>query len=182
MKTVFNNGPLTIRPFTNEDIPLLLEAVLESQSELSLWMPWCHPAYSIHDTEKFVRTRADAWAKDEDYSFAIVDAETDCFFGTVSINRIIREDQVGNIGYWIRTSETRNGLGSTAARMVADFGLNEAKLTRLEILTSVNNIASQRAAEKAGARREGVLRKRLLLCGQAHDAVVFSFIADDLKA
>jgi len=38
----------------------------------------------------------------------------------------------------------------------------------------------RRVAEKAGARREGVLRKRLLIRGESLDAVLFSFIAEDL--
>jgi len=35
--------------------------------------------------------------------------------------------------------------------------------------------------EKAGAVREGRLRKRLLIRGQPHDAVLFSLVAEDLN-
>jgi len=48
------------------------------------------------------------------------------------------------------------------------------ELVRLEILVAISNLPSQRVAEKAGAVREGVLRRRLLLHGVSHDAVMFS--------
>jgi RimJ/RimL family protein N-acetyltransferase len=35
-------------------------------------------------------------------------------------------------------------------------------------------------AEKSGAKREGVLRKRLLIRGESLDAVLFSLVAEDL--
>jgi RimJ/RimL family protein N-acetyltransferase len=40
---------------------------------------------------------------------------------------------------------------------------------------------SQRVALKLGALREGVLRNRLVVHGQAHDAVVFSLIGSEWK-
>ena len=42
------------------------------------------------------------------------------------------------------------------------------------VVFAVSNLPSQRVAEKAGAVREGVLRRRLLLHGVSHDAVMFS--------
>jgi len=41
---------------------------------------------------------------------------------------------------------------------------------------AVGNAASIRVAEKIGGVREGVLRSRLLLHGEFHDAVLFSVI------
>jgi RimJ/RimL family protein N-acetyltransferase len=41
------------------------------------------------------------------------------------------------------------------------------------------NAASQRVAEKLGATREGVLRNRILIHDQVHDAVMFSLIPSD---
>jgi len=52
----------------------------------------------------------------------------------------------------------------------------DAALVRLEVVVSVENAASLRVAEKAGAIREGVLRSRLLLHGRMHDAVMLAFV------
>ena len=64
--------------------------------------------------------------------------------------------------------------------MAARFGFEELGLHRIEIVAAVENIASQRVAEKAGAVREGVLRKRLLIRGESQDAVLFSLLPEDL--
>ena len=87
---------------------------------------------------------------------------------------------MGNLGYWVRTSATRNGIASKAARLVAQFGFEELGLHRIEIIAAIPNIASQRVAEKIGAVREAVLRKRLLIRDQSQDAVLFSLVPEDL--
>jgi RimJ/RimL family protein N-acetyltransferase len=48
-------------------------------------------------------------------------------------------------------------------------------------IAAVENVASQRVAEKAGAVRECVARKRLLINGEQLDAVVFSLVAQDFE-
>jgi RimJ/RimL family protein N-acetyltransferase len=50
----------------------------------------------------------------------------------------------------------------------------------VEIVMSVDNTASRRAAEKAGARLEGMLHNRIYLHGIAHDAFMFSLVPADL--
>ena len=67
-----------------------------------------------------------------------------------------------------------------AIRLAARFGCEELGLYRIEIVAAVDNIASQRVAEKAGAVREGVLRNRLLVRGESQDAVLFSLLPGDL--
>lgn len=182
MKTQFHEGRVTIRPFENADVPQMFNAVRESIPELSPWLPWCRSDYTQDETANFIHARPQAWASEEEYSFAIVDTETKMLLGGIGLNRINRRDLTGNIGYWVRTSETRQGVGSTAVRLIAQFGFKEVGLQRLEIMAAIENIASQRTAAKAGARREGILRKRLLLAGQPHDAALFSLIAEDLQA
>ena len=88
---------------------------------------------------------------------------------------------MANLGYWVRTSATGKGIASRATRLVAGFAFEELKLQRVEIMAAVGNIASQRVAEKAGAIREGVLRKRLLNDDRPLDAVLFSLIEEDLS-
>jgi RimJ/RimL family protein N-acetyltransferase len=54
-------------------------------------------------------------------------------------------------------------------------------LERLEAVTDVENVRSQRVLEKAGFQREGVLRRYIAGRGggQARDAVIYSFLSSD---
>jgi ribosomal-protein-serine acetyltransferase len=168
-----------IRPYRAADTRAVYEAVRESVNEISVWMPWCHADYAIEETSAFILSREEAWRSDREYTFGVFDAETGNFLGGTGLNFINRAHNCANLGYWVRSSCTGRGVASSAARLAARFGLESCGFQRIEILAAVGNIPSQRAAEKAGALREAVLRKRLLLKGQPHDAVLYSLVAED---
>ena len=149
-------------------------------SSFSAWLPWCHKNYSIEETEEFIASRGRGKANDEWYSFGIFEKASGRFLGGIGINFINRVHQMANLGYWVRTSAAGRGVATNATRLVARFGFEELGLQRLEIVAAVNNIGSQRVAEKAGATREGVLRRRLLIRGESQDSVLFSLLPEDL--
>lgn len=178
---LLSDGNIGLRQFTLEDIPTLFNAIRESMPQLSAWMIWAHPGYSMDDTQSFVLKCGPGWEKGEQYSFAIVDIHDGEFLGSVGLSAVNRAHGFANLGYWVRTEKTRHGVATSATRMAARFSFETLKLNRVELLVPAANVASQRVAEKAGAKREGLLRKRLQLKGTAHDAFVYSFVQDDLR-
>jgi hypothetical protein len=52
---------------------------------------------------------------------------------------------------------------------------------RIEIVVATDNHKSQKVAEKVGAVREGVLRRRLMVRQNIYDAVMFSLVPTDLN-
>lgn len=168
-----------IRPWLEDDESALCEAVLESRAQLSSWMPWCHPQYSIEDSRSWISARLKAFPAGEDYAFGIFD-EANRLLGGCGLNKISQEERIANLGYWVRSSAICRGVASSAIQLLVEWAFANTQLFRLEILASTQNIPSQRAAEKAGAIREGVLRSRINRGGKSHDCVVYSFIRDDL--
>jgi RimJ/RimL family protein N-acetyltransferase len=66
-------------------------------------------------------------------------------------------------------------------QLLSGWAIDELSLRRLELVTETDNAASQRVAEKAGFRREGVLRSYLIdRDGSLRDAVMFSLLPGDL--
>lgn len=181
MKTELTDGTIRLRQYHLNDADELYEAVRESMSELHPWMPWCHPDYSIEDSRQWLASREEAGNCGSEYSFRISDARTDRYLGGVGLNQINNLYRAANLGYWIRTSAAGRGAATRATRLVARFGFEELNLIRIEIVAAVGNLASQRVAEKVGAFREGVMRRALLIHGAAHDAVLTSLIAEDMK-
>ena len=180
-KTSLQNETVLCRPFKVEDVAPVYEAVRESLKDLSKWMTWGHPDYSIQDTLSFISRSAEEWVHGTQYSFAIMDPENGGFLGSVGLSAINKVHQCANLGYWVRSARTRFGIATAATRTVANFGLSSLGLQRLELLVPTGNKASLRVAEKAGAKWEGVLRKRLCLNGVSHDAAVYSLVATDLE-
>jgi RimJ/RimL family protein N-acetyltransferase len=108
---------------------------------------------------------------------AMIDARDGSLVGGCGLNQIEWQNRRANLGYWVRRSALGKGYACQATQLLVDLGLGDLGLNRVEIVVAVENRASQKVAEKAGAHREGVARKRLLLHGVAHDAVVYSFTA-----
>jgi len=179
VRSEFSDGTVSIRPYREDDVQPLFDAVRESVDEAYPWLPWCRPEYTLEDSRTWVSTRAEAWEKGEEYAFVIADGQ-DHFLGGPGLNHIRQQDGFGNLGYWVRTSCTGQGIATRAVRLLARFGFEELGLGRIELVAAVGNTASQRVAEKAGAHREGVLRRRLCLHDEYHDAVMYSLIPKDL--
>jgi ribosomal-protein-serine acetyltransferase len=180
MNIELSEGQLLIRPYQERDVDALYEAVRESIPKVSRWLPWCHQNYSIEESRDFISSRELASQGGEWYSFGIFEIDGGKFLGGVGINFINRIHQYANLGYWVRTSAAGHGVATRATRLAARFAFDQLGLQRIEIVAGVDNLSSQRVAEKAGAKREAVLRNRLLFRGQSFDAVLFSLVPEDL--
>jgi len=175
------SGSVLLRPYRLSDVDAVYEAVLESKAELSPRMYWYHPGYSIEEARTWVESCDEAWERESEYRFAITDSGSGVFLGSCALTIVNREFGVAEIGYYVRTNRTKQGVATTAVSLVIQFGFNKLKLNRMEIVIMVDNAASQRVAEKAGAIREGILRNRIIVREKAYNAVLFSLIPQDLN-
>jgi RimJ/RimL family protein N-acetyltransferase len=145
-------------------------------------MVWCHPNYSCDDARAFIGKSVVDWDQGTRYSFAICSQESGELLGSVGLSGLHRTHRFANLGYWVRTSRTGKGVGAAAARLAARFAFEQLGLNRLELIIPVENQGSIRVAEKLGAHREGLLRRRLVLRGKPHDALSFSLVAEEFNA
>jgi RimJ/RimL family protein N-acetyltransferase len=169
-----------LRPYRLDDIDELYVAARESIGEVGQWLPWCHENYTREESSAWVESRLQAWRDGVEYSYAITDRETGRFVGGCGLNQFDYDRQRCNLGYWVRTSATRTGYATAAARLLARWGVETLHLERMEIIAAVGNIASQRVAAKLGAMREGIARSRIRIRSVQHNAVVFSLVRSDL--
>ncbi|XP_044985291.1 uncharacterized protein LOC123452654 [Hordeum vulgare subsp. vulgare] len=86
----------------------------------------------------------------------------------------------GELGYVVARAHWGRGVATAAVRcaLAAVFG-EVAGLARVEALVDVDNPASQRVVEKAGFRREGVLRRHYWHKGRVRDLVMYGFVSGD---
>jgi RimJ/RimL family protein N-acetyltransferase len=143
------------------------------------FLPWCHPDYSEQDAENWLTTIEANWKESKAYSFAIFSKDGSEFHGGCGINRI-DEHPVGNLGYWIKAASIRQGIATEATIGLAEFGIRQIGLQRIEIVMATENVASRAVAESAGALFEGMIRNRLMLHDRPHNAYLYSIIPDDL--
>ncbi len=180
MRRILTDGALLIRPLEATDRDAVYAAVTESIAEISPWLPWCHPGYAPAETAQHIESTRVAWVQESHFGFGIFDAAGATYFGNISVNHIVRQNRLANMGYWVRTSATRRGIASGAVKLAAQFAFQDLGLTRIEIAAIPENTASRRVAEKAGAKLEAIVRSRIVMHGQAYPAALYSLLPEDL--
>lgn len=78
------------------------------------------------------------------------------------------------IGVGLAPESRGRGYGFEAQRLLVCYLF--AQVNRIEAVTEITNAAGQRALEKAGFTREGVLRGSTFRQGQWHDQLIYSVL------
>jgi RimJ/RimL family protein N-acetyltransferase len=87
--------------------------------------------------------------------------------------------QCFNIGIELVAAARGQGFGAEAQRLLADWLFGASEVNRVEASTDVENLPEQRALEKAGYTRDGVIRGSQFRAGRHHDVVVYSRLRSD---
>ncbi len=113
----------------------------------------------------------------------VVTDGTDALLGSVSWHEVSygpnRGSTAYNIGISLRPGSRGVGHGSRAQRMLADYLFATFPVHRVEASTDVTNLPEQRALEKAGFTREGLLRGAQWRGRAYHDLVSYSCLRDE---
>jgi RimJ/RimL family protein N-acetyltransferase len=106
--------------------------------------------------------------------------------GTVSWHRVgygpAGDSDAFNIGIELVPDARGHGFGVEAQALVARYLFEHTTVNRVEAQTDIDNIAEQRALEKAGFVREGVLRGTQFRAGAFHDLVCYSVLRSEVEA
>jgi len=135
----------------------------------------------MSDAEAWMKTTSDMWESGAEYPLGVFDVTTGEVVGGTGVNHINRAYRIGNIGYWVSSRRTGEGIARFAAHQAALLGFGELGLTRLEIVVLTHNNASQRVAKAVGAKLECEARNRLYFQGAPHNAFVYSLVPSDLR-
>jgi RimJ/RimL family protein N-acetyltransferase len=112
-------------------------------------------------------------------SLAVADAESDEALGNINL-LLRRQPGTAELGYWLVERVRGRGLGSRAVGLLSRWAVTDAGLARVEAFVLPGNTASRRVLEKAGFRREGLLRSYLVVGDRRADALIYSLLPDDL--
>ncbi len=83
------------------------------------------------------------------------------------------------IGIWLASNGRGRGAGSEAQRQLVDLFFRHTTVNRVEAHTDVENIAEQRALEKAGFTREGMTRGAQWRDGAYRDGYLYSILREE---
>lgn len=118
------------------------------------------------------------------YPFAMFDKKENRYVGCTRYANISFKDKRLEIGWtWIDPLLQGSGINKHNKFLMLQYAFEKLELNRVELKTAGTNLKSQRAMEKIGAIREGVLRKHSINdMGVTRDTVYYSFISDEWPA
>ena len=102
--------------------------------------------------------RYDQGRRDGTSAAFAIEGERGEFLGVAMAFGIEAEARTGELGYIVTPEARGQGVASMALRLLTEWGFTEHGLLRIELMISVDNVASKRVAERCGYVREGVLR------------------------
>ena len=149
-----------------------------SDGEVARWTSTPQP-YSERDARQWIASHPQRWQDGRAAALAVVESMTGRVVGSVELVVADWSNGVAEVAYAIGAANRRRGVATRAVRLTVGWGLRDVGLARVELLTHLGNVASQRVAEKAGFVREGVLRSARVIRGERVDLVLFSRVATD---
>ncbi|AVP96112.1 N-acetyltransferase [Ahniella affigens] len=170
---------LVLRPWQRTDQAALSALVHASKAELSARLDWCHAGYAEADAAAWITFSEQVWDAGSEFPFAVLDS-TGLLLGSMGLNQINHAHRSANLGYWMGTPHCGRGVATRAARILCAHAFQTLALNRIEVVTLLDNFASQRVAEKLGARFECNARNRLVAQGLPRPARVYGLIPEDL--
>ena len=167
------DGVVVLRELREDDRAVVLSTMSDELVHTWLNMP-AKPRSA--DFDALLRVAREGRATSERIDFAVTESGLDVALGAVIASRRARDNY--EVAYLAGAAGRGRGLMTRAVRLLCDWLFREG-IGRLEPRTHPDNEPSQRLAERAGFRREGLERRSIWLHGRRQDAIVWSLLPDD---
>ena len=132
-------------------------------------------------TRAYIEAALDGRSQGHRFAFAVLDAATGAVIGSSSYHDIVPAVERLEIGYtWYAASRQRSAVNSTCKLLLMQHAFETLGAQLVGWRTDNYNFASQKAIERLGARKDGVLRHHALRRdGSVRDTVMYSLAAGE---
>jgi RimJ/RimL family protein N-acetyltransferase len=166
-----STGPIRLAPLSLDHVPGLEAAAADGE----LWNLRFTSVPAPGETRAYVETALKGQAEGHRLPFAVLDAVTGDVLGSTSYHDIVPAIGRVEIGYtWYAQRVQRSAVNTTAKLLLLTHAFETLGAQLVGWRTDNFNHASQRAIERLGARRDGVLRHALRRDGTVRDTVMYS--------
>jgi [ribosomal protein S5]-alanine N-acetyltransferase len=169
-------GPaLSLRYATADDAAALLE--LGSNDEVTRFFSW-GPYTSLEQPAAYIAGLAGERERGERLDFLIVDAGQRPI-GVTGLTELSRRDRRAVVGTWLGRPHWGTGANRGSKALIAYLAFELLGLERLGAHADLDNPRSQRALERVGFQREGVLRRWHRHGEDVHDVIAYSWLKEE---
>lgn len=171
------NNVVALIPMTRNHIDGIFEAAQDHRI-------WEHMSVDLTKKENVIHYVEDALNKQvngTDFAFVIMDQITGKIIGCtwfLDISMPHKRLEIGST--WITPTHWRTAVNTNCKYLLLQYCFEELKLNRVQIKTGHENIRSQKAIERIGATKEGVLRNHMIRKeGTIRHTVMYSIIQEE---
>ena len=164
--------------------PLALEheeGLRAAAADGALWKLRITSVPEPQDTRAYIETALQMRADGNRFAFAVLDDATGDVLGSTSFHDILPAVKRVEIGWtWYRKSVQRSHVNTTCKLLMLQHAFDQLGCHVVGWRTDIFNFASQRAIERLGARKDGVIRGHALRRdGTIRDTVMYSMRAGE---
>lgn len=172
---------IRLEPMRSEHAPLLAAVGLDDR----IWSNMVYGSVaSLEDMQRWVDELLKRQARGTDLPFTVFERASGRAIGATRIMTIAPEHRSVEIGgTWYAPEYQGSAVNPEAKFLLLRHVFETWNVIRVQIKTDIHNLRSQRAIEKLGAVREGVLRNHMILPGgRVRTSVLYSILADEWPA
>jgi ribosomal-protein-alanine N-acetyltransferase len=128
----------------------------------------------IHDLPK---------SPDELTFFLIADNQKDAIIGFV--NHLYPRPMIKStieIGFQLRPRFRNKGYATEAVALLVDYLFSNRPIERIEAITDIDNLPSQKVLEKNEFKKEGTLRNSYFSRGEYRSGLIYSLLREEWRA
>ena len=177
--TLSRNG-IRLEPLTLQHAEGLAQAAADGK----LWELRVTSVPTPEDTVAYIETALAMQAAGTRLPFAVVDEASGTVLGCTSYYEMVPAIRRLEVGYtWYAQSVQRSHVNTSCKLMLLTHAFETLQAQVVGWRTDILNTNSQRAIERLGARKDGVLRHHMLRRdGSVRDTVMYSMLAQEWPA
>lgn len=162
---------IILRTVTMEDATDMFEYASDEETVLHVF----EKHKSVEETENAI---AHYFMAAPTGRFAIEQKETNKMIGTIDL-RIIKEDQIAELGYTLNKEFWGKGYMNEAATALLKLAFETLKLEKVFAMHDLKNPASANVMTRLGMQREGVLRSHYIHKGNRVDMAYYGILKEE---
>jgi len=171
------NEVVLLRPVQAEDI----EGILNAANYPEIWEHMSVSLLTKGAVLQYVENAIKERGESQSYMFMIIHKATNQIIGSTSFLDIAEKHKRIEIGStWITPEYWQTDVNTNCKYLLFEYCFEQMKLNRVQIKTGHENLRSQKAIERLGATKEGVLRNHMIRKeGKIRHTVMYSIIKED---
>jgi len=162
-----------LRLMNMEDVDVLYNLV---QKNPDLWTYMVRKMDSLGDMEKLVIEALKNFDKGIELPFTVIDKVSNTIIGSTRLYDIFFDRRTVELGStFYDKSVQKTSINTECKFLLLKHAFEQLNVVRVQIKTDIQNVGAQRAIERIGGVKEGILRnERMLHNGRIRDAVLYS--------